>query len=88
MQIQFKSTDGIANTHCCVCGQGFELMWERRSVPEVTKVLFEIQKNLCNHHREQTGPQAHPESGVLIPEWALPKPVHNAAQGNAQECAL
>jgi hypothetical protein len=25
---------------------------------------------------------------VLIPEWALPKPVHNAAQGNAQECAL
>jgi hypothetical protein len=84
MQIQFKSTDGIANTHCCVCGQGFELTWERRSVPEVTNVLFEIQKNLCNHHREQTGPQAHPESGVLIPEWAPPKPARNASLGSAQ----
>jgi hypothetical protein len=69
MQIQFKSTDQNANTHCCVCGQGFELTWERRPVSEVTKVLFEIQKYLCSHHRDHTGPQAHPESGLLIPEW-------------------
>jgi hypothetical protein len=63
MQVQFKSTDGNANTHCCVCGQGFELSWERRPVSEVTKVLFEIQKKLCSHHRDQNGPQAHPPSG-------------------------
>jgi len=87
MQIQFRSTDQNANTHCCVCGQGFELTWERRPVAEVTKVLFEIQKNLCNHHQEQTGPQAHPESGVLIPDWAPPKPVLSAMLGNAQHCA-
>jgi hypothetical protein len=69
MQVQFKSTDGNANTHCCVCGQGFELSWERRPVSEITKVLFEIQKKLCNHHRDQSGPQAHPPIGMLIPEW-------------------
>jgi hypothetical protein len=87
MQIQFKSTVENANTHCCVCGQGFELTWERRSFLEVTKILFEIQKNLCNHHREQTGPQAHPESGVLIPEWAPLEPARSTMLGNAQQCA-
>src|SRR5579863_8116404 len=25
VQVQFKSTDRNADTHCCVCGQGFEL---------------------------------------------------------------
>jgi len=85
MQVQFRSTDQNANTHCCVCGQGFELTWERRTVPEVTKVLFEIQKNLCNHHREHTGPQAHPESGVLMPEWNPAMPVRRAEIQNAQQ---
>jgi len=87
MQVQFRSTDGNANTHCCVCGQGFELAWERRPVSEVTNVLFEIQKKLCSHHRDQTGPQAHPASGMLIPEWTPAMTTPAAFHGNAQHHA-
>ena len=83
MQVQFRSTTQNANTHCCVCGQGFELTWERRPVHEVTKILFEIQKNLCKHHTEQYGPQAHPECGVLMPEWTPAIPVQSAVLQNA-----
>ncbi|MGA2650637.1 MAG: hypothetical protein ABSF28_08945 [Terracidiphilus sp.] len=87
MQVLFKSTDQNANTHCCVCGQGFELTWERRPVSEVMNVLFEIQKKLCNHHREEAGPQAHPESGVLIPELTQAMPVRSASVQNMQQDA-
>ena len=87
MQVQFRSTNQNANTHCCVCGQGFELTWERRPVLEFTTVLFEIQKNLCNHHRDQIGPQAHPQSGVLIPDWTPAMRAQSAVLQNAQQLA-
>jgi hypothetical protein len=80
MQVLFKSTDRNANTHCCVCGQGFTLSWERKPSPEITDVLFEIQKTLCNHHTDQKGRQAHPKSGLLIPDWNGSM----AASGHAQ----
>ncbi len=71
MQVQFKSTNRNADTHCCVCGQGFVLSWEREPRIEYTEILFEIQKTLCNHHRNQIGSQAHPQSGMLVPEWKV-----------------
>jgi hypothetical protein len=45
------------------------LIWEQQSSSESPEALLEIQKTLCNHHRDHTGPQAHPQSGYLFPEW-------------------
>jgi hypothetical protein len=88
MQVYFKSTDQNANTHCCVCGQGFALSWERKPNSRITDVLFEIQKSLCDHHHKQMGPQAHPQSGVVvadvIPEWNGHMVASAVMTGNAQ----
>jgi hypothetical protein len=92
MQVHFKSTSQNANTHCCVCGQGFALSWDRKPNSGITDVLFEIQKSLCDHHRDQKGPQAHPQNGILIPEvvpnWNGRMVASAAMMGNAQMSAL
>lgn len=92
MKVFFKSTDGKANTHCCVCGQGFMLSWERKPSEGITDVLFEIQKSLCDHHRSDgMGRQAHPQSGTvishLVPEWSGTMVASSATVGSAQMCA-
>jgi hypothetical protein len=87
MKVHFKSADQNANTHCCVCGQGFELTWDRKPNSKITDVLFQIQKSLCDHHRDHAGRQAHPQSGVvvadLIPAWNGPMVASAAMTGNA-----
>jgi hypothetical protein len=87
MQIQFKSTNRNADTHCCICGQGFVLSWEREPRTEYTEILFEIQKTLCNHHRNHIGSQPHPPSGLLVSEWKMPLAASGAMIGHAQACA-
>lgn len=87
MQVQFKSTDRNADTHCCVCGQGFVLSWEREPRSEYTEILFEIQKKLCGHHGNQIGPQAHPKSGLLAPEWTVAMAASGGMMGQAQAFA-
>ena len=88
MKVFFKSTDQNANTHCCVCGQGFELSWDRKPGSRITDVLFQIQKSLCDHHSDEMGPQAHPLSGMvvadLIPEWSGAMVASSAMMGSAQ----
>lgn len=69
MQVLCKSTNGNAETHCCVCGQGFVMFWERQSRAERTQVMKEIQTTLRHHHRNQSGKEAHPNGTFLVPEW-------------------
>ncbi|MGA2167357.1 MAG: hypothetical protein ABSG62_04045 [Terracidiphilus sp.] len=69
MQVLCKSTNGSAETHCCVCGQGFVMFWDRQSRPERQEAQREIQKTLRQHHRNQKGLEAHPNGGFLVPEW-------------------
>jgi len=89
MQVQFKSTNRNADTHCCVCGQGFVIFWEWQSRSERAEALFEIQRTLCNHHRDQRGTQAHPQSGFLVSEWnGSIAPSGAEVFGRAQTCAL
>jgi len=94
MKVFFKSTEGKANTHCCVCGQGFMLSWERKPSEGITEVLFEVQKSLCDHHRSDgMGRQAHPQSGTVISrpvqEWRGYLPFSDAAiLGNARSQAI
>jgi hypothetical protein len=70
MQVLCKSTDGNAETHCCVCGQGFVMFWDRQSRNERITVLHEIQETLRRHHRNTQGPEAHPRESFLVPEWS------------------
>jgi hypothetical protein len=89
MQVLCKSAEENAETHCCVCGQGFVIFWERQSRAERTEALREIQKTLRGHHRDQSGPAAHPRSGFVIPEWDKPVAFSGAAiLGHAPSWAL
>lgn len=69
MQVLCKSTNGNAEMHCSVCGQGFVMFWERQSRSERMESISEIQQTLRHQHRGQRGPQAHPNGGFLVPEW-------------------
>jgi len=42
------------------------MMWERQSRAERTEAMYEVQKVLRSHHRNQPGPQAHPQGGFQI----------------------
>jgi hypothetical protein len=69
MQVFCKKMNGHAETHCCVCGQGFVMFWERQSRPERVEALREMQKFLRLQHRNQPGPEAHPNGGFMVPNW-------------------
>ena len=69
MQVLCKSTNGNAETYCCVCGQGFVMFWDRQSLTERKEAIKDIQKTLRHQHRSQGGKAAHPNGGFLVPEW-------------------
>jgi len=68
MQVLCKSTKGNAEMHCCVCGQGFVMFWERQSRAERIEATREIQNTLRHQHRNQKGKEAHPNGSFLVPE--------------------
>lgn len=69
MQVLCKSTNGNAEMHCSVCGQGFVMFWERQSRSERVEAIREVEMTLRHQHRNQKGPEAHPNGGFLVPEW-------------------
>jgi hypothetical protein len=70
MQVLCKKTDGNAETHCCVCGQGFVMFWDRQSRNDRMAALHEVQQILRRHHRNGAGPEAHPKETFTVPEWS------------------
>jgi hypothetical protein len=83
MQVLCKKTHGNAEAHCCVCGQGFVMFWDRQSRPERVAALHEIQEVLRRHHRDSPSPDAHPKDSFLVPEWGGNTSMAGAAtQGN------
>jgi hypothetical protein len=88
MLVRCKPTDRKAETHCCICGQGFQMTWERESGSERKEVLFEIQKTLCDHHRNNPGVDAHPRTEFVAPDHFGPfQPMKVAIASQAQRCA-
>jgi hypothetical protein len=69
MQVMCKATNGNAETHCCVCGLGFVMFWDRQSRNERVAALHEIQESLRRHHRTDPGPEAHPARSFPVPDW-------------------
>ncbi len=89
MQVMCKTTNQAASVCCSVCGQGFALYWERHNKMERTQALSEIAKTLRSHHRDKSGPEAHPQRGFLVPEGRGPASVSGAAVlGSAPSWAL
>lgn len=70
MQVLCKKTGGNAETHCCVCGQGFVMFWDRQSRAERVAAVHEIQQVLRSHHRNSGGPGAHPNDSFMVPGWS------------------
>ena len=69
MQVLCKATTGNAETHCCICGLGFVMYWDRQSRSERFAALHEIQETLRRHHRDCRGPEAHPTTSFPVPDW-------------------
>jgi len=89
MQVLCKSTNGNAEIHCCVCGQGFVMFWERQSRAERLEAILDIQKTLRAQHNCQAGPQAHPACGFMVPERSSPAAFSGASiQGHAPSWAI
>ncbi len=70
MQVLCKKANGNAEAHCCVCGQGFVMFWDRQSRTERLTALHEIQEVLRRHHRNSHSPDAHPWDSFPVPEWS------------------
>ena len=59
------------DVQCPVCGEGFQLYWERTSRTERSQTLKKIHAALVDHHAapsEDAGP--HPEGAFNIPSWS------------------
>ncbi len=68
MQVLCRRTNGNAEFHCGVCGQGFVMFWDRQSRTERMEMLHEIQETLRRQHRTAPGQEAHPQGGFLAPQ--------------------
>lgn len=69
MQVFCRKTNGNAELHCCVCGQGFVMFWERQTAVERAVMRAEIHEMLRRQHRAAAGPEAHAQTEFAIPEW-------------------
>ncbi len=69
MQVLCKRTSGDAEFHCCVCGQGFVMFWERESQADRMEAKRELQEMLRRQHRMHRGPEAHPAGEFVVPSW-------------------
>jgi hypothetical protein len=84
MQVLCKATNGNAETHCCICGQGFVMFWDRQSRSERVIALHEIQETLRRHHRNSPGPDVHPSAGFPVPDWNGATEVANVASSGSE----
>jgi len=69
MQAYCHKTNGNAELHCSICGQGFVMFWERKTAVERAVTRAEIHELLRRQHRAGAGPEVHPKNEFSIPEW-------------------
>lgn len=69
MEVVCRKTNGNAELHCCVCGQGFVLFWDRQTASERIAARREIQESLRRQHGRSSGCEVHPEGSFMVPEW-------------------
>jgi len=80
MQVLCKATNGNAELHCCICGQGFVMFWDRQSRNERVAALQDIRETLRRHHHTVSGVEAHPNASFPVPDWNGSSEMTGAAQ--------
>ena len=72
MQVLCKSSRTSPDVQCPVCGEGFQLFWERTSRTERNQTVKKILQALAAHHDTAAGADSgpHPEEPFNIPNWA------------------
>jgi hypothetical protein len=89
MQVLCKASTTASDVRCSVCGQGFVVYWERQSPEEQAAALAMVQKQIADHHRLGSDPEAHPTAGFNVPQWnGLPKFSAAALLGGAPEWSV
>lgn len=89
MQVLCKATTGNAEIHCCICGLGFVMYWDRQSRRERVAALYEIQETFRRQHRNCRGPEAHPTASFPVPEWNGATEIAGAvSSGTAQDLGI
>jgi len=64
------------------------MSWEWEANAERKEILFEIQKTLCSHHRNQTVDKVHPKTEFLAPDHFGPFLPAAAASPSRSEYSL
>jgi hypothetical protein len=81
MQVLCNASKTAPDVRCPVCGDGFQLFWERTSRTERGQMLGKIQQELIDQHAAADGSDAvpHPEEAFNIPSWSGPAHFSGAA---------
>jgi len=65
-----KSQDGKDTICCTVCGQSFDVFWERTSQSERAARLSEVIEAIAAHHATSSEEKVHPAAGFNVPQWS------------------
>jgi hypothetical protein len=63
------SAEGKNSVCCAVCGQAFDVFWERTSQTEREATIAMIDAALIEHHAQAQSDDVHPNTGFLLPSW-------------------
>ena len=92
MQVLCKKSEATEanNQICCsVCGQAFNLFWERNSLAEQKAQMPELHAALRAQHHDSTSSDVHPRTGFNLPSWSgVPRFSGAALLGGAPAWAL
>ena len=73
MQAFCQSSDSAngKDTICCtVCGQAFDIFWERTSQTERDARLAAVIEAIAAHHATSSEEKVHPSAGFNVPQWS------------------
>ena len=81
MQVLCQSSQAAQDVQCPVCGEAFQLFWERTSRTERNLTLSKVKQALAGHHDTQSeeDPGPHPSGAFNIPSWSGPPQFSGAA---------
>ncbi len=80
-----NSSEGADKVSCSICGQAFQIFWERSSQIEREAQMESVMAAISEHHQGNDSHRAHPHTGFLVPGWSgLTKFSAAALLGGAQ----
>ncbi|WP_263410955.1 hypothetical protein [Terriglobus tenax] len=88
MQVLCKASSAAGDIQCSVCGQNFQVYWERTNPAEREAAREQILSALAEQHTSNHGTDAH-KACFNVPEWnGSPRYSGAALLGNAPKAAF